>query len=327
IHRDLKPQNIMIRPDGAVKVLDFGLAKVMSPGRMTKSSMALGTAYYQAPEQSVHLKELDARADLYSMGVILYEMLTGRIPVGTIKPASQINRAVPRKLDAVIVRCLEPEAADRPASAAALRAELDGACVKKTTRVVPSLAAAGVLVALIALAALAGLWHTRRVVEQGQAGPAEGGRPVPVEPAPDAQPPPPADAGAEEAEPAGGENYVQKRADEIRERYQNTEQRERDRQAAATAAAEAEDEKRRASALAALEAARQIAEAAQADVNVEDAKRVAATFLTDAQRDMIRAANEPDPERAEQIYVRATATFQRIADTIRRSKEAEARRE
>ncbi len=127
IHRDLKPQNIMIRPDGAIKVLDFGLAKLMSPGRLTKSSMALGTAYYQAPEQSIHLRELDARADIYSLGVVLYQMLTGEIPVGAVGLPSRVAAGVPKSLDSVVMCCLQPRAEDRYESAAALRDALDRA--------------------------------------------------------------------------------------------------------------------------------------------------------------------------------------------------------
>lgn len=113
LHRDLKPQNVMIQPDGTVKLLDFGLAKIMSPGRMTKSSMALGTAYYQSPEQSVHLQELDERADIYSVGVILYQLLTGQIPVGMIQPPSKLRPGTPSYLDNVVSRCLQPKKEDR----------------------------------------------------------------------------------------------------------------------------------------------------------------------------------------------------------------------
>ncbi len=132
IHRDLKPQNIMVRPDGSIKVLDFGLAKLMSPGRLAKSSMALGTAYYQAPEQGVHLRELDQRADIYSFGVILYQMLTGEIPVGRVKRPSQISPETPKGLDTVVLTCLEPNAEERYESASALRSALGRATQRRS---------------------------------------------------------------------------------------------------------------------------------------------------------------------------------------------------
>jgi len=116
----------MVQPDGRVKILDFGLAKLMSPGRLTKSSMALGTAYYQAPEQSIHLSELDQRADIYSLGVMLYQMLTGTIPVGRVKAPSARTRGVSPSLDEAVLECLEPEPDERPATVAELREALQG---------------------------------------------------------------------------------------------------------------------------------------------------------------------------------------------------------
>src|SRR5262249_11742009 len=90
----------------------------------TSTSMALGTAYYMAPEQQTDAAGVDARADLYSVGVIFYELLTGRLPVGRFKTPSEERPALPRGLDAVVLRALEADPAARPASAAAFLPDL-----------------------------------------------------------------------------------------------------------------------------------------------------------------------------------------------------------
>src|SRR5947199_3121560 len=116
IHRDLKPGNIMIAKSG-VKVLDFGLAKSGADETVTDSRMVMGTPAYMAPEQR-EAKPADARADIYSFGCVLYEMLTGA------RVGSQRRRVPSRKLEGIVTRCLEEDPGRRWQSAAKLEREI-----------------------------------------------------------------------------------------------------------------------------------------------------------------------------------------------------------
>ncbi|MHC4392463.1 MAG: protein kinase domain-containing protein, partial [Planctomycetota bacterium] len=126
VHRDLKPENVFVLAGDALKlkVLDFGIAKLHEGSQLTATSMAMGTAYYMAPEQQRDAASVDQRADLYSVSVMLYEMLTGKLPVGRFKTPAEERKALPRGLDALVLKGLEPEAKDRPASAEALLGEV-----------------------------------------------------------------------------------------------------------------------------------------------------------------------------------------------------------
>lgn len=121
IHRDIKPENIMVGKDGSIKLMDFGISKLMTHTSMTAASMVMGTPYYMSPEQLKDSSNVDARADIYSVGVVLYEMLTSSLPTGVIKPASQMLREVPPALDPIVAKCVEPDPNNRYASAAELR--------------------------------------------------------------------------------------------------------------------------------------------------------------------------------------------------------------
>ena len=139
IHRDVKPANIMISRDGAVKVMDFGIARAVSDATstLTKTSSVLGTAQYLSPEQA-RGETVDARSDLYSAGCVLYEMVTGEPPFTgespvavayqhvreTPQPPSSVNPQVSRYVDAVIMQAMAKNPENRYASAGEMRSDL-----------------------------------------------------------------------------------------------------------------------------------------------------------------------------------------------------------
>lgn len=121
IHRDIKPENVMITQDGRVKLMDFGISKLMTSPQMTQASMVMGTPFYMSPEQLRNSAGVDARADVYSVGVMLYEVLTGNVPVGMAKPVSEIRPDLPPDLDPIVRKCIEQEPENRFQNASELR--------------------------------------------------------------------------------------------------------------------------------------------------------------------------------------------------------------
>jgi len=138
VHRDLKPQNIMIDRDGNARVLDFGIARFMDAENITASGVMIGTPEYMSPEQ-IDLKEVDGRTDIYSLGIILYEMLTGRVPFEGETPLSvalkhksqiptnprELNPHIDPRLAEIILKCLEKDRDRRYQSADELHTDLD----------------------------------------------------------------------------------------------------------------------------------------------------------------------------------------------------------
>ncbi len=117
IHRDLSPENVMVTRDGTVKLLDFGLAKLDNmDADLTRIGVSLGKIQYCAPEQRVDAKNVDHRADIYSLGVMFYEMLSGKLPTdGT--PLTQHVPGLPPEVDAFVARCMAEDPEDRFGSA------------------------------------------------------------------------------------------------------------------------------------------------------------------------------------------------------------------
>lgn len=131
-HRDLKPENILFdeQAGGIPKVSDFGLAGFLegaqeSKFNVTETHVAMGTAAYMAPEQRVDAKTADHRADIYSLGVILYELVVGELPMGNFDPPSHRKPGVDKRLDQIIARCLKPIPADRYQTVSDLIADLE----------------------------------------------------------------------------------------------------------------------------------------------------------------------------------------------------------
>ena len=127
VHRDIKPENILITKKGQVKIADFGLAKLLGTApdtALTASQMVMGTLNYMAPEQRENSKEVDHRADIYSLGVVFYEMLTGEVPMGRFEaPSKKVQVDV--RLDEVVLHALEREPARRYQHASEFRTSVE----------------------------------------------------------------------------------------------------------------------------------------------------------------------------------------------------------
>lgn len=111
VHRDIKPENILLDKTGQIKIADFGIAKMLClPGNLTLTGTmdVIGTPLYMAPEQIENPQIVDSRADIYSLGVVFYEMLTGELPLGRFQPPSQ-KLETDRRLDEVVIHALEKE--------------------------------------------------------------------------------------------------------------------------------------------------------------------------------------------------------------------------
>jgi hypothetical protein len=127
VHRDVKPENVLVDARGRVKVADFGLAKLVAAadGTLTRADQVMGTPHYMAPEQLERPREVDHRADLFALGVVLYEMLTGSLPRGNFEPPSR-RVQVDVGLDSIVLKALEREPTRRYQHALEIKSDVDG---------------------------------------------------------------------------------------------------------------------------------------------------------------------------------------------------------
>ncbi|HEX7572358.1 MAG TPA: serine/threonine-protein kinase, partial [Bacteroidota bacterium] len=139
VHRDVKPENVMIRADGRAKIMDFGLAKLAGESKLTRTGATVGTVAYMSPEQ-VQGGEIDAQSDIYSLGVLLYELLAGRTPfiadhvMGMMyaivntdpEPIQQVRPGLDPEIAAVVMRCLAKVKKERYATMSEVIRDISG---------------------------------------------------------------------------------------------------------------------------------------------------------------------------------------------------------
>ncbi len=148
VHRDLKPENVLLTSDGQIKIADFGISAVVTDiGGLTSTAQMLGTLDYMAPEQRTRL-DVDTRADQFSLAVVVYELLTGKRPVGNFKLPSHLNPQLHPAVDTVLLRSLNEDPDERFGNVTVFTASLDQALQRRPRRRLRPMVAAFVLLIL-----------------------------------------------------------------------------------------------------------------------------------------------------------------------------------
>jgi len=173
VHRDIKPSNILIHKSGKVKVADFGLARILGPdspdSSLTVSDQSLGTPYYMAPEQCDRSQKVDHRADIYSLGVVMYEMLTGELPLGNFEPPSR-KAGVTARVDDIVLKSIKTDPARRYQQAGQIKSAIEQIAASGFISVPPEkrrrsrLFSTGLVTAAVTAVVLIGLVMSARVL-------------------------------------------------------------------------------------------------------------------------------------------------------------------